>query len=270
MAMTQLRAVWHKVHHRYATVRLFGRDARLVPPLSLMYDGLADYEEFRKNGAEFLRYYIELCDLAPDESVLDIGCGIGRKTLPLVGYLNERGRYLGLDVAPQGVNWCREKYAAFPNFTFQRIDVRNAHYEPSGTHSASEYTLPLPDKHFDVVVVNSVFTHMLPAEVENYVGEMWRVLRDGGRCLVSWFLLNEESRTLIAAGASSQDLRHDVGPAKARSQIDPESAIGYEESFVRDLYRRAGLSIRAIHYGSWCGRARYLSYQDLVVGVKTS
>jgi hypothetical protein len=40
-------------------------------------------DAFKKNGEEFLEIYQKLCGLKPDERVLDVGSGIGRKTLPL-------------------------------------------------------------------------------------------------------------------------------------------------------------------------------------------
>jgi SAM-dependent methyltransferase len=265
-----LESAWWKLQHRYITVKLFGRDAGFVPPLSLMYDGPVGYQEFKENGAEFLKYYIEVCDLRPDEAVLDIGSGTGRKTLPLLGYLSERGSYLGMEIVKSGVEWCREKYAAVPNFKFQEIDVYNQLYNPQGTYQAAEYKLPLPDVQFDFVVLNSVFTHMMPAEVENYLSEISRVLKKGGRCLISFFLLNAEAEKLIESGVSSKDLKYKFGPARALSEAEPELAIGYDEDFVVKLYRELGLEIQQpIRYGSWCGRKNYLSYQDLVVGIKT-
>jgi hypothetical protein len=96
------------------------------------------------------------------------------------------------------------------------------------------------------------------------------VLKVGGRCFISFFLLKPESLKLIAEGKSTIDLRYDFGPAKAVSREMPESAIGFDEAYVKDLFARRGLEIKnPIRYGSWCGRADYLSYQDLIVAVKT-
>jgi ubiquinone/menaquinone biosynthesis C-methylase UbiE len=39
--------------------------------------------------------------------------------------------------------------------------------------------------------MKSLFTHIRPAEVENYLREMARVLKPGGRCLAAFFMLNE-------------------------------------------------------------------------------
>ena len=41
----------------------------------------------------------------------------------------------------------------------------------------------------DVAFLTSVFTHMLPEDVEHYLDELARVLKPGGRTLITWFLL---------------------------------------------------------------------------------
>jgi SAM-dependent methyltransferase len=264
-----LKSVFRRTQDRYWRAR-FGKKNTLVPPPELMHDGPQSYKEFKQNGDEFLRHYVTLCDLKPHEHMLDVGSGIGRKTLPLVGYLNERGRYDGLELVKSGVEWCREKYTTrYPNFRFHLIDVHNALYNPAGRYKATEYRFPFEDEQFDFVVLNSVFTHMVPEEVENYLREIARVLKTGGRCLISFFLLNQESLRLIEMGKSSFPLRYKIGPALAQFEATPEAAIGYYEEFVNDLYKQCGLMIRKpIYYGWWCGRERFLSCQDQIVAFK--
>jgi len=235
-----------------------------------MHDGPQSYKEFKQNGDEFLRHYVDLCGLQPDEQMLDVGSGIGRKTLPLVHYLSERGSYDGMELVKTAVDWCTEKYtSAYPNFRFHLIDIYNDLYNPGGKYSAAEYSFPFPDNRFDFVVLNSVFTHMLPEEVENYLGEVSRVLKTNGRCLISFFLLNDESINLLENGQSNIDLRHERGPARVQSNERPELAIGFQEQYVASIYQRAGLQIsQPIHYGSWCGRTTFMSFQDQVVAIK--
>jgi len=267
-----LRGVWQKLYHEYKTRKLFGSNARFIPPLGLMHDGPVGYKEFKENGEEFFSHYIELCGLRPDEDMLDVGCGIGRKTLALTGYLNDRGSYVGMDIVKSGVDWCTEKYASkYANFKFQLIDVYNELYNPTGKYKATEYRFPFADEQFDFVVLNSVFTHMLPKEVENYLGEIARVLKSGGRCLISFFVLNGESLRLIEAGKSTVDLRYEFGPALALSREKPEAAIGYDENYLVGIFEKCGLEIkRPISYGSWCGRDNFYSYQDQIVAFRTT
>ncbi len=53
------------------------------------------------------------------------------------------------------------------------------------------------------VLLTSVFTHMLPQDMDNYLSEVARVLKPDGRCLITYFLLNPESLALIDAEESS-------------------------------------------------------------------
>ena len=45
----------------------------------------------------------------------------------------------------------------------------------------------------------------------------------------------------------------------------PEEAVAYEEDWLLEALRAAGLDLVAIHSGSWTGRADGLSFQDLVL-----
>jgi len=264
-----LGAALKKIQDQYWLAR-FGRHAHMVPPVALMHDGPQSYKEFKQNGDEFLDYYINLCGLRPDEHILDVGSGIGRKTLPLVDYLNERGSYDGLELVKSAVEWCTTKYSdRYPNFKFHLIDVYNDHYNPQGKYKAAEYRFPFADEQFDFVVLNSVFTHMIAEEVENYLREVARVLKTGGRCLISFFLLNDESLRLLEQGWSTIDLRYELDGARVFSRERPELAIAFREDYVATLYAQCGLEIKnPIHYGSWCGRRHYLSCQDLIVAFK--
>jgi ubiquinone/menaquinone biosynthesis C-methylase UbiE len=256
-------------HANRYKARLFGALAPLVPAVEDMFDGPQSLEEFKANGEEFVKIYKEICGLQPDEKMLDVGSGIGRKTLPLTRYLNDRAVYEGIDITKAGIDWCREKITLrFPNFHFQQIDVYNKLYNPLGKYQPSEYKFPFADESFSFVMLGSVFTHMLPADAENYLSEVCRVLTKGGRCLISYFLLNEESLRLIESAESTLDLKYVFDDYRTISREVPEEAIALAESLIRGMYSKLGLKIMRLDYGSWCGRANYLSYQDLILAVK--
>ncbi len=243
----------------------------MVPPESLMHDGPDTYEEFHAGGLEYLKIHKDLCGLRPDEAILDVGCGIGRKTIQLTDYMGPRGRYEGTDLVKAGVDWCTEKITSrFPNFRFTQIDVYNKWYNPTGTQRARDYRFTFPDATFDLLTMGSVFTHMLREDIENYLRESARVLRPGGRALISWFILNDESLGLIASGRSTLPFTHQVDSVTKTTNLEtPEIAVAFEEKFITDLYAAAGFTIQApIHFGSWCGRQHFYSYQDLVYAVR--
>ncbi|MFH1228333.1 MAG: class I SAM-dependent methyltransferase [Planctomycetota bacterium] len=226
--------------------------------------------DFKKTGQEFFRYFVDIGGLKPDEKVLDAGCGIGRMAVPLAKYLDKRGGYEGFDIAADGIDWCRKRITpSYPNFNFRVADVFNKSYNPQGKYQASEYRFPYEDKSFDFIFLTSVFTHMLPRDMENYLSEISRVLKKGGRCFITFFLLNAESEKLIGAKSSSLDFKYDLGGCRTVNKEAPEFAVAYGEGFIRELARKYGLNVREpIHYGAWCGRKDFLSYQDIIIAAK--
>jgi SAM-dependent methyltransferase len=245
---------------RLAGLRAAVRGARdpLTPPRRLR--ALVGPGDFNAIGDEFMGHFVELGGLRPEHDVLDVGCGAGRMARPLAGWLE--GRYEGFDVVPEAIEWCRREIASrHPGFGFALADVRNSEYNPSGGRAPDEYRFPYDDESFDFAFATSVFTHLLPPAADRYLAEVARVLRPGGACLATWFLLDPgaerrtpEARRLVDRGD------HLVTDGEA-----PEAAVAYAEGWLRERHARHGLPIERIYYGSWNGREHRTSYQDLAV-----
>jgi len=249
---------------------LLGRTDPTIPPTRLMFVGTRSATVFKQNGERNLKYFIALCGLKPHEAVLDVGCGIGRQAIPLTRYLNQQGRYEGIDIVKIGITWCQEHITPkHPNFQFQVADIYNQNYNPYGKYTATTYKFPFPDSSFDLVVLNSVFTHMLPADVTNYFSEISRVLKPQGRCLITYFLANEHSLKLTSQPQSRFNFKYRHDHFYTTDKYVPEKAVCYDEAFILDLYQQNGLIIQPpIYYGSWTGHPGYLTLQDIIVAIK--
>lgn len=267
-ARTALRNIkWEA--HRIAWSQLsrldsaLGRETDMIPPKSLGFVGGGDPQTI---GEEYLGYFQRLCGLQPHERVLDIGSGNGRMAAPLTRYLSARGSYEGFEIVPRGVAWCRGRITPrFTNFRFQLADVRNRYYNPTGSVGADSYTFPFESGSFDFAFATSVFSHLMPCEATRYLSELARVLRSGGRALLTFYLLNEVSIVAIAEERASPKFVHDCGRYRTISLTEPEAAIALHESEMAAHCEAVGLRIRRpIEYGPWTGRAG-LSWQDIVV-----
>jgi ubiquinone/menaquinone biosynthesis C-methylase UbiE len=234
--------------------RLFRRREEMIPPKSLIFTGSVD--DFKSSGEALVQRLVNFGDLTPDSKVLDIGCGMGRLAVALTGYLNANGSYEGFDIVPSGIKWCNDNIASrYSNFHFTLADVYNKEYHPGGRLEPSEYRFPYADETFDLVALASVFTHMLPADMEHYIAEISRVLKKGGRCYASYSLVNAESLQGMESSRSSLRFKRHAGPSWVVDTKVPELAVGYDEPYVRDLYEHHGLSGRCnVYYGSWSGR----------------
>jgi SAM-dependent methyltransferase len=183
-----------------------------------------------------------------------------------VDHVSEQRRgYDGIDITKEVINWCKERYQKYANFRFHFADLRNERYNPGGAVNALDYNFPFPNNEFDVVFVGSVFTHMV-AEDENYIAEIARVLKVGGVCMATYFVLDAVSRENIAAGLTSPKFAYELNPQTCR--VDnlhvPEAAIAYDERFLRDLYGKHGLTIERIVHGEWGRKGLVPHWQDEV------
>ena len=208
-----------------------------------------------------------LAQLRPDERVLDIGCGCGQMALHLEKCLDENGSYVGVDIHRPSIRWCQKNISRRrSNFQFAHIDVRNLAYNPNATHRAETYQFPFDDRSFDLILLKSVFTHMRPPEVSNYLREVSRLLKSNGRCLATFFLLNEGQASLASQGANAVEFKYGEGVWRYRLEQSPESAVAYDENYVMELLEENGLTLRKpIYYGSWSERKDGLSYQDILL-----
>ena len=247
-------------------------DESLVPPASMLFDGNPSIEQFKALGDGFLKnVLVPKAYLAPSASFLDLGCGNGSVARALTRYLTAEGRYEGLDINRAGVEWLQERYAPYPNFRFTHANVYNKAYNASGAVPAHEYRLPYDDAAFDVALLKSVFTHMLPQDVRQYMTELARVIRPGGRAVISYFLLNDESRQLLDRGRGTYSLKFEWNgdPSCRVEDIDmPEGVTAHDEQRIRRLYTESGFAVADIAFGSWCGRTSLIGFQDLVVAVR--
>jgi len=184
---------------------------------------------------------------------LDIGSGIGNLAIGLAADYLTCG-YDGLEINPEAVAWCQAAITRrHPHLRFHRADVVSQAYNPAGRVSGTTFRFPFPDSAFEFVYLGSVFTHMMPADVQQYVDEIARVLAPSGVCIASYFLLNPETSSLVAARQSfkSFGVIHNSGLARLHDESVPEAAVALDEGFVRGIHERAGLGIHDVRRGKW-------------------
>jgi len=226
--------------------------AEMIPDDSVAaYVGGGTAELFRMVGEQNVSRMRSLAGLRPDERILEVGCGIGRIAIALTQYV-EGGSYVGFDIVPHGIDWCREKITPrYPDFTFFVADIANGLYNPNGTTSAAKYRFPFDDRAFDFVFLTSVFTHMPRPEVEHYIAEIARVLDRGGRCYCTAFVISAEARRHLDAGSSGRKFSDTGNGYWVEDAQNPMGAVGYDEAILREMFRREGLEVTAFAPDAW-------------------
>lgn len=230
---------------------------RNYPPLWLRSHA-GNLYDFEGSGGEYTAYLKLLCNLKEGDDLLDVGCGCGLMALNLTGAStlpNYVRYYIGMDIHKLSIDWCKKHLVHGPFCHFIHMDIYNKDYNPYGKESPDNYKFPFEDEVFDVILLKSVFTHMYQEGVENYLNEVKRLLRPGGRCLATFFLLDGEH----------PKFKYGDGPVRYVRKSRPLLTVGYDESFMKEFSKRIGLPIECIGYGTWSNRKDGLSFQDMVI-----
>jgi len=244
---------------------LTGARGPMVPPRGRIFIGSGD---FVKAGEDIKEQLIQLAGLQPGSRVLDVGCGIGRVAVPLTAYLDEKGSYEGFDIVKSAISWCDKKiHSFFPNFRFTHMDLKNDLYNLGTQREAKDFVFPYGDEEFDLVFLTSVFTHMVLADVENYLEQIHRVLKPGGSCFATFFLINGEAKKLMKQKGNfmfnTQLDHHYLFHARVK-----EANVAYDEDYlIKKMISSRGFKMEQVHYGFWPGRPKsdLSNFQDICI-----
>ena len=226
--------------------RLVFPEFRALPPNHLRIRGgvgnriLNNQTHFLVHARDFWMFVFceGIADMQSD--ILDIGVGCGRWAHWLRDY-NFRGRrfggnYVGIDIDAEAIEWCRKNYDA-ERFRFEHSSDASVSYNQA-TAARTPYRIPAADAAFDLVFSNSLLTHLLEGELENYLRESHRLLKAGGAMMHSHFNIEHPPATY----GTRHTFQHRLGNALIESEAQPEAAVAYHTDFLFDLCRRIGFS----------------------------
>lgn len=223
--------------------------------------------DFLLQGKHHLELLKEYTSLQPDYSLLDVGCGIGRAAVPLTQYLSTKGKYEGFDVVKKGIDWCQKNISKdFSNFNFQHISLNNDLYNLTN-QKAENFKFPYEDNSFDTVFLFSVFTHMQPKEVQNYLNEIYRVLKTDGKCLSTFFLYDDQNEEYISKENKGFCFPYQKENYRLMNEKVPSANIAFKEELLFEMIQTSQLELENKIYGTWSNRAvnDLFDYEDILI-----
>jgi len=209
-------------------------------------------------------------------TLLDIGCGTGLLAIATQPLLGPQGRYIGIDVSQRDINFCQQHYPA-KWASFQHLDVANPTYAPN--QSVEKVPWDIRDGSVDILTALSVWTHMNEADALFYFKEIDRVLKPGGRAILTFFVLDEAYRASLTHRKKQVSSYHNTyenrwifdqvsSPSRQwyhrNGAAHPEDAIAITTEGIAMLLAGTSLVQIAAYCGNWKERPG-LYFQDILV-----
>ena len=252
------------------------KNLQLVPNSASRRGGKTSYVEWGHVIGVFQSLFYRTLPKHEGNRLLDVGCGTGLLAIAAEPFLHGGGKYTGLDVMTKDIEYCRNTYPK-DRYEFVHLDLKNPSYAPGQAEAKVDW--PVESGQRDLVTALSVWTHLDEPDSRYYLKEVNRVLKPGGKAVISFFILDEHYEKALpnktSAIADFYNTPRDkwVYSEPAYESKDwfttkwarvPEAAIGVTQAGFDSMVEDAGLKVVEYYPGNWKDRPG-LYFQDVVV-----
>jgi SAM-dependent methyltransferase len=167
-----------------------------------------------------------------------------------------------IDVMIKDIEFCKEHYQA--GYSFIHLNVSNPTY--AKTQSTQLQPWPVADESRELVTALSVWTHLNETDAVFYFKEISRVLKNDGKAIITFFLLNDEYEESLKRRSNALGRFHstnqkewifDVPAYNSKNWYttihakNPEDVIGVTSQGIEQLLTAAGLKMIRYYPGNW-------------------
>ena len=193
-------------------------------------ENLNDNSLYLVSSVQQVNHLIDYCKLNHKTRLLDFGCGQGR-LFNGITYLDIKyKKYVGIDTNLISIKWCKKWLSRYSNVGFFiHLPAYNARYNKTAGEKSS---IPFPKKSFDLIFLNSVFSHMLTNDIIFYLNDFNRILSKSGIVYLTAFIEKNVPNV-------EENPENYIGNSSGRLH-----RVRYEKNFFCSLVKDAGFSIK--------------------------
>lgn len=198
-------------------------------PITRTNQGLNDNENYLNSSKEQIDHLVSLNLINESSNILDFGSGQGRLVNGLKFANVKVKEYTGVDTDSNSIKWCNRFLSHYnQNLNFIHLPAFNARYNKSANGLLE---IPVENEKYDLVFLNSVFSHMMSNDVEFYLKEFNRILTKNGTVYLTAF--TEENVPSV-----------EENPIDYLNETNKNGSlhrVRFEVNYFNDLIKKSGL-----------------------------
>lgn len=156
-----------------------------------------------------------------EQTVLDFGCGV-KFTQAIVQYGIDIHRYVGMDVSKGMIRYLTRK-TNHSNLVFYHVPFHNDKYNQKGKQLTRDSVLPGEIQRYDIMILQSVFTHFNPSDIFSLLSVLKRYSWNKTTLFFTCIINNEMEQDFM-----------DMVPGRPMQQAH------YKEAFIRKILDDTG------------------------------
>lgn len=252
------------------------KNIKSIPNFSNRLGGKMSYAEWAHVIGIFQTLIYQTIRQKSGNHILDVGCGTGLVGISANPYVSNGGSYTGIDIQERDILFCRKHYTE-ENYNFIHVNKYNRTYNRAQTKESKPWSVG--NHKFDLVTGLSVWTHFREEDAIFYLKEVSRVLKKGGRAIITFFRLDEYYTETLSDRKEGEGRFH--GRRQERFIFDspaygssnwfapswtnvPEVAIGVTNPGIDLLLNESGLKLVNYFPGNWKEKPG-IFFQDILV-----
>jgi SAM-dependent methyltransferase len=198
-------------------------------PIVRSNEDLHSIKDYLSSIQEQIEHLKSLNLINQSSTLLDFGCGQGRLLNGLLYMDFEVRKYIGLDTNKKSIKWCRSRLKSekFP-IKFVYLPSFNARYNKNADGLKK---LPFKKDYFDLIFLNSVFSHMLSEDIIFYLKEFHNCLKEEGSIYLTAFV---EQNVSDEVENPSNYLSENKGPLHR---------VRYNKEFFFEIIKKSGFEV---------------------------